>query len=139
MYGFHKVNKTRARSFSNGSPTPRDQTWEFSHPQFQRHRADLVSQIKRKPHGTESLSRDMGTLESSITVLQSTNSKLIHQMGMMQQTLGQVVGELQHSRKVQQVQQGVLRAVLSEAKLDVSKYGKLPLRCQVVTDVVLFS
>ncbi|KAI7892212.1 HSF-type DNA-binding-domain-containing protein, partial [Mucor mucedo] len=44
MYGFHKINKSH-RGHKGES---QNELWEFSHPNFQRGRPELLGNIKRK-------------------------------------------------------------------------------------------
>ncbi|KAI7856530.1 hypothetical protein BDC45DRAFT_437353, partial [Circinella umbellata] len=52
MYGFHKINKS-----PRGQRGNENEIWEFSHPQFQKNRPDLLKDIRRKAMDSEVLRR----------------------------------------------------------------------------------
>jgi hypothetical protein len=123
MYGFHKVQRAR-RSFDNGAAGGKFQVWEFSHPYFLRDRPDMVNLIKRKLHGTETLSRDVGTLESTITLLQNNYCGVRDELQQLNDKLAVVTAALVESQAVTVIQRNVLRAIIDDTRIDITKYGK---------------
>ncbi|CAO3673042.1 unnamed protein product [Rhizopus stolonifer] len=127
-YDFHKVRQLEDNQKPYG-----DQAWEFVHPEFIRHRKDLLEEIKRKVTGgvnkrkeeTESEpSSVMGnSLEEVQTVtnmmmneieqLQSSRSNLEHSISKLAQTDKEITNELQRLNASLSAKDGLIKKFLS--------------------------
>lgn len=109
-YGFHKVNKQ-----SRGQRGAENQIYEFKHPNFQRHRADLLDEIRRKPNDHSDSRRDANSNHGHSAATDPYVSQMIRQLQQqvdhVQQQLTHVEQELKSSRRREHVQEQIIKSI----------------------------
>jgi lipopolysaccharide export LptBFGC system permease protein LptF len=116
MYGFHKVNKS-----PRGHRTlAENQIWEFSHTKFIRNRPDLLDEIKRKALESDSNKRDTNDINSQMVMMQMSQSDMMQQIAQLQEGLNQVIHELTETKKIQSIQQKLIKDM---ADTMIKQYG----------------
>ncbi|KAI8138402.1 hypothetical protein BJV82DRAFT_545864, partial [Fennellomyces sp. T-0311] len=86
MYGFHKINKS-----PRGQRGNENEIWEFSHPQFQRNRSDLLKDIRRKAMDSEVLRRETGDMHAFFSMLQVSQADLQRQFQALQESFSNLL------------------------------------------------
>ncbi|KAI9310623.1 HSF-type DNA-binding-domain-containing protein [Dichotomocladium elegans] len=104
MYGFHKINKS-----PRGQRGNENEIWEFSHPQFQQNRPDLLKEIRRKAMDSEVLRRETGDIHSFFSMLQVSQADLQRQFQALQTSFSNLLQGFEETRKMQLQQQFLLK------------------------------
>ncbi|KAJ8652780.1 hypothetical protein O0I10_011586 [Lichtheimia ornata] len=104
MYGFHKINKS-----PRGQRGNENEIWEFSHPQFQQQRPDLLKEIRRKAMDSEVLRRETGDMHMFFSMLQVSQADLQRQFQALQTSFSNLLQGFEETRKMQMQQQFLLK------------------------------
>lgn len=109
MYGFHKINKSHRGQRGHS----KNEIWEFSHPNFQKNRPDLLENIKRKVIDSGILQRETGDIHASFTMIQTSQAELLQQFRVLQENFSNLLQGFQDMKKTQ-VQQHMIIGQLAE-------------------------
>ncbi|KAG2199505.1 hypothetical protein INT47_009959 [Mucor saturninus] len=109
MYGFHKINKSH-RGHKGES---KNELWEFSHPNFQRGRPELLGNIKRKAMESGLLQKETGNIHASFALIQTSQADLLLQFRHLQENFANLLQGFQDLKKVQ-IQQQIIIGQLAE-------------------------
>lgn len=109
MYGFHKINKSN-RGTRGQIP---NEIWEFSHPNFQKNRPDLLKNIKRKIMEPGLLPREADDIQTSFAKIQTSQNDLLQQFHVLQENFANLLQGFQDMKKVQ-IRQQIIIGQLAE-------------------------
>ncbi|CDH53229.1 heat shock transcription factor [Lichtheimia corymbifera JMRC:FSU:9682] len=125
MYGFHKVNKQ-----SRGQRGAENQIYEFKHPNFQRHRADLLDEIRRKPNDHADSRRDANANHGNSAATDPYVSQMIRQLQQqvdnVQQQLTHVQQELKSTRRREHAQEQIIKSITNYLRQQHGAQLQLP-------------
>ncbi|KAI7887401.1 winged helix DNA-binding domain-containing protein [Lichtheimia hyalospora FSU 10163] len=114
MYGFHKINKS-----PRGQRGNENEIWEFSHPQFQQQRPDLLKEIRRKAMDSEVLRRETGDMHMFFSMLQVSQADLQRQFQALQTSFSNLLQGFEETRKMQMQQQFLLKQLADRQGVSV--------------------
>lgn len=113
-YGFHKINKS-----PRGQRGNENDIWEFSHPQFQQQRPDLLKEIRRKAMDSEVLRRETGDMHMFFSMLQVSQADLQRQFQALQTSFSNLLQGFEETRKMQMQQQFLLKQLADRQGVSV--------------------
>lgn len=116
MYGFHKINKSPRGQRGNN----KNEIWEFSHTNFQRGRADLLEEIKRKSMESELLRRETGSIHASFAMVQLSQADLLQQFHVLQKNFANLLQSFEGMKKTQLQQQIIIKKLAEREGIHVT-------------------
>ncbi|KAI9259155.1 HSF-type DNA-binding-domain-containing protein [Helicostylum pulchrum] len=116
MYGFHKINKSPRGQRGNN----KNEIWEFSHSNFQRGRADLLEEIKRKSMDSELLRRETGDIHASFAMVQLSHADLLQHFHVLQENFANLLQSFEDTKKTQLQQQIIIKKLAEREGIPVT-------------------